>query len=60
MIIKGDKSNLAEECGVKLFEQGVRIKECQHTCIDTAKLCFKCFKILIFTDLSGICHKPIR
>ena len=43
MIIKGDKSNLAEECGVKLFEQGVRIKECQHTCIDTAKLCLKWF-----------------
>ena len=36
MIIKGDKSNLTEECGVKLFEQGVRNKECQQTYINTA------------------------
>ena len=33
MIIKGNKSNLTEECGVKLFEQGVRNKECQQTYI---------------------------
>ena len=37
-IIKGDKSNLAEECGVKLFEQGVRNKECQQTSIITANM----------------------
>ena len=40
MIIKGDKSNLAEECGVKLFEQGVRNKECQQTYINTANMSF--------------------
>ena len=37
-IIKGDKSNLAKECGVKLFEQGVRNKECQQKFINTANL----------------------
>ena len=38
MIIKGDKSNLAEECSVKVFEQGVRNKEFQQTSFNTANI----------------------
>ena len=41
MIVKGDKSNLAQECGVKAFQQGVRNKEFQQTYLNTANLSFK-------------------
>ena len=35
MIVKGDKSNLAQECGVKAFQQGVRNKEFRQNQFDT-------------------------
>ena len=41
MIVKGDKSNLAQECGVKAFQQGVRNKEFRQNQFDTVNVQIK-------------------
>ena len=46
-IIKGDKSNLAEECGVKLFEQGVRNKNVNRH-LSSLQICQITFNSVFF------------